>query len=163
MSEIDTVRQQAHLTRNVVRLNLDGISHEQSLIQPKPAGNCSNWVVGHLVTIYNKVLPMLGQAPVEVAGDLGRYARGSSALTRPSEAIALRELVRAWEEACVRVDAGLAALPPHRLGMPVPDSPTGDPDETVGSLLGVVLFHQAYHAGQLGILRRIAGKGGAIS
>jgi hypothetical protein len=163
VSVIDAMRQQAQLTRNVVRLNLEGISHEQSLIQPKPAGNCSNWVVGHLVTVYNKVLPLLEQTPVESAGDLDRYARGSSALTRASEAVALPALVGAWEEACVRVDAGLAALPPRRLEMLVPDSPTGDPDETMGSLLAVVLFHQAYHAGQLGILRRIAGENGAIA
>jgi hypothetical protein len=37
MSEIGGMRQQARLTRDVVRMNLEGISHEQSLIQPKPA------------------------------------------------------------------------------------------------------------------------------
>ena len=37
-----------------------------------------------------------------------------------------------------------------------------DPDETVGSLLSVVLFHQAYHAGQTAVLRRVAVKDGAI-
>lgn len=36
-------------------------------------------------------------------------------------------------------------------------------DETMGSLLAAVLFHQAYHAGQLGILRRIAGESVAIA
>src|SRR3984957_12916616 len=163
MSEIGGMRQQARLTRDVVRMNLEGISHEQSLIQPKPAGNCSNWVVGHLVTVYNRVLPLLGQTPVDSAGDLARYARGSSALTRASDAVPLRELVSAWDEACVRVDTGLAALPPRQLEMVVPDGPTGDPNETMRSLLAVVLFHQAYHAGQLGILRRIAGEGGAIA
>jgi hypothetical protein len=147
----------------VVRLNLEGISHEQSLIQPRPAGNCLNWVVGHLVTVYNQVLPLLGQTPVESGGDLSRYARGSPALTRASDSVPLRELVSAWDEACVRVDTGLAALAPQRLEMLVPHSPTGDPEETLGSLLGVVLFHQAYHAGQLGILRRMAGEHGAIA
>jgi hypothetical protein len=163
MSEIGGMRHQARLTRDVVRLNLDGISHEQSLTQPRPAGNCSNWVVGHLVAVYNQVLPLLEQTPVESAGDLGRYARGSPPLTRVSDAVPLPKLVSAWEEACVRVEAGLAALAPRRLEMLVPDSPTGDPDETLGSLLAVALFHQAYHAGQLGILRRIAGESGAIA
>lgn len=37
-----------------------------------------------------------------------------------------------------------------------------NPEETVSSLLTVVLFHRGYHAGQTGILRRIAGKAGAI-
>ncbi len=115
MSEIAGMRQQARLTRDVVRMNLEGISHEQSLMQPKPGGNCSNWVIGHLVTVYNKVLPLLGQEPVDSAGDLNRYARGSPALTRASEAAQLGDLVHAWDEACVRFDAGLAALPPQGL------------------------------------------------
>ncbi|MEO8090106.1 MAG: hypothetical protein ABI703_07410 [Gemmatimonadales bacterium] len=34
---------------------------------------------------------------------------------------------------------------------------TGDPDETVGSNLATLVFHQAYHVGQTGGLRRVAG------
>jgi uncharacterized damage-inducible protein DinB len=44
---------------------------------------------------------------------------------------------------------------------PGPDS-DGELTETVRSLLGTILFHQAYHSGQTGLLRRIAGKPGAI-
>jgi uncharacterized damage-inducible protein DinB len=163
MSGVASLRHQARLTREVVRLNLEGISHEESLIQPRPAGNCLNWVLGHLLTIYNELLPLLGQPQVLPSGALAPYARGSSPITRPSEALPLQDLVSAWNEAAARVDAGLAELPAERLMEPVPDSPTGDPDETTGSLLFTVLFHQAYHAGQLGILRRIAGKPGAIT
>jgi len=41
-------------------------------------------------------------------------------------------------------------------------SPTGNPNETVRTLLTTIMFHQAYHAGQTAVLRRIAGKEGAI-
>jgi hypothetical protein len=163
MSDIASLRHQAQLTRDVVRLNVEGISHEQSLNQPRPAGNCINWVLGHLIVVYNEVLPLLAQASVETSGPLTRYARGSLPITRASEALPLRDLVTAWDEACVRIDAGLGALPPRRLDALIPDGPTGDPHETLGSLLGTVLFHQAYHAGQLGLLRRIAGETGAIA
>jgi hypothetical protein len=60
------------------------------------------------------------------------------------------------------VDAGLAAIDPETFDDPVPESPTGNPDETVRSLMSTVMFHQAYHAGQTAVLRRIAGKEGAI-
>ncbi len=69
----------------------------------------------------------------------------------------------AWDEATTRVDAGLAALPVEVLGHPVPHSPENDPDETIRSLLSTIFFHQAYHAGQTGVLRRVIGKPGAIA
>lgn len=61
-----------------------------------------------------------------------------------------------------RVDAGLAGLTPDVVDSPAAGSPTGNPDETVRSLLTTVMFHQAYHAGQTAVLRRVAGKEGAI-
>jgi hypothetical protein len=48
-NEIEVLRHQARVTQRVMRLNVEGISHEESLIQPQPAGNCLNWVIGHLV------------------------------------------------------------------------------------------------------------------
>jgi hypothetical protein len=63
-NEIEVLRQQARTTQRVIRLNVEGISHEQSLIQPQPAGNCLNWVIGHLVAAYESIFPLLGQEPV---------------------------------------------------------------------------------------------------
>jgi uncharacterized damage-inducible protein DinB len=68
----------------------------------------------------------------------------------------------AWDECSRRVDAGLAALGPEALSARAPFSPSDDPNETVGSLLSTVCWHQAYHAGQTGLLRRAAGRAGAI-
>lgn len=162
MSEIEVFRHQAQATHEVLRLNVAGVSQEESLIQPHPGGNCLNWVVGHLVCIYDKTLPLLGQEPVMEKGALKRYDRGAPPLQDPSEALELQELMAAWSEATRRIDAGLAGLTPEALDRPAPRSPGNDPKETVRSLLAVTLFHQAYHTGQAGILRRIAGKEGAI-
>jgi uncharacterized damage-inducible protein DinB len=60
------------------------------------------------------------------------------------------------------MDAGLADVQAETLGRPAPASPTGNPDETIGSLLATILFHQAYHSGQTAVLRRLVGKPGAI-
>jgi uncharacterized damage-inducible protein DinB len=62
-----------------------------------------------------------------------------------------------------RLQAGLASLTPEALEqpMPGPDS-NGELTETLRSLLTIILFHQIYHAGQMGVLRRIVGKPGAI-
>jgi hypothetical protein len=161
-TEIEVFRHQAMLTRAVVRMNLDGVTHEESLVQPHPGGNCLNWVVGHLTCIYNNSLPLVGQENVVPPESLARYDRGSPPITDPAEARDLAELMATWDRVADRFDAGLAAFSPEVLDQPAPFSPGDDPDETVRSLMSTILFHQAYHAGQTGILRRAAGKEGAI-
>jgi hypothetical protein len=163
VSELQSFRHQAQLAHHVVRLNADGLTHEESLVQPRPGGNCLNWIVGHLVWVYAGALPMLHQEPVLQQDALSRYARGAPALRNPDEARDFGELMAAWDEATRRVDAGLAALPVEVLGRPAPHSPENDPDETVRSLLSTIFFHQAYHAGQTGVLRRVIGRPGAIA
>jgi len=67
------------------------------------------------------------------------------------------------DEAVKRFDIGLESLTPERLDSAAPFSPSNNPKETVRSLMTVVAFHQAYHVGQMGVLRRIIGKPGAIA
>jgi DinB superfamily len=162
VGEIENFRHSARTIHKVVRLNTEGLTQAESLIQPRAAGNCLNWVVGHLLCVYQKVLPMLEQRPVIKASALQRYDRGSSPISNADGAMELSELMDAWEETAERIDAGLAGLASETLDRPAPFSPSGDPNETVRSLFATLFFHQAYHAGQTGILRRIAGKEGAI-
>ena len=160
-SEIDLWRQQTRATGRVVGANLAGLTHEDSLVQPRPGGNCLNWVLGHLLTVYNGVLPLLSQEPVMDKGALQHYVRGAPPIRDGAEALDFQQLLSAWNQAIERIDAGLARLSPDVLDRPA-ESPTGNPNETVRSLLTTVMFHQAYHAGQTAVLRRIAGKEGAI-
>jgi hypothetical protein len=162
-NEIATLRHQAGLIHKVVHINVAGVTQQESLINPKPEGNCLNWVVGHLVCIYNKVMPLLGQKALPEADRLKRYDRGSAPVRNASEAMELSELLSIWDEASQRVDDGLSSLTPEMLDARASFSPTNDPNETVRSLVSTILFHQAYHSGQLGVLRRIAGKPGAIA
>jgi hypothetical protein len=161
-SLVDGYRHMAVLTDRVLHANVEGVTQEESLVRPEPGGNCLNWVVGHLVAVYNNALPLFGQERVVEPAVLKRYDRGSAPLTDPAEATDIGELMRLWDQAAARVDAGIATLVPETLEQPAPFSPSGDPSETVGSLVATVLFHQGYHAGQTGVLRRIAGHAGAI-
>lgn len=161
-SPVGVLRHQAALVHRVVQINADGVTQAESLVQPQPAGNCLNWVVGHLLAVYHNVLPLLGQEPVLDAAVLKRYNRGSAPLRNGADALDISQLMTAWDECCRRVDAGLARLSEDTLAEPAPVSPTNNPDETIGSLLSTVCWHQAYHSGQIGVLRRIAGKPGAI-
>jgi uncharacterized damage-inducible protein DinB len=162
LSEIEIFRDNARTIHRVVRLNADGITHEESLGQPQPAGNCMNWVLGHLICVYEEVLALLGQQPVMGKEALRRYGRGTPPLQDGAAALPWDTLLTAWDQVSERVEAGLASLTAEKLDAPAPGSPRKNPNETVRSFLGLFFFHQAYHAGQMGILRRIAGKEGAM-
>jgi uncharacterized damage-inducible protein DinB len=161
LSEIAVLRYQNQLTQQVLHMNLADVSHAESLVRPKEHGNSLNWIVGHLLCVYNNVLPGLGQAPVMLTERLKRYDRGSDPI-RDAEALDFAALHASLDEAITRFDAGLAGLSAEALDAKSPFSPTNNPEETIRSLMGTVLFHQAYHAGQTGVLRRVIGKPGAI-
>jgi hypothetical protein len=160
--EVENFRAQVGLIAESVRVNCAGVTHAESLVQPHPAGNCLNWVVGHLLWVFEITLPMLGEEPVLGAGALERYIRGSEPLREEAEALGFRALMDAWEEAARRLDAGLARLTVEEMAGSASKHPGAEPGESIRSLLSGVLFHQAYHAGQTGVLRRLIGKEGAI-
>lgn len=163
VKELAIFRRQAGGVNRTVKINTAGITHEESVIQPEPGGNCLNWVLGHLLSIYNQALPLLGQQPVLDQPTIRRYARGSEAITSSAEARRFEELMTAWDETVNRVDAGLAGLTPEALERPAPPGPgPSEPGDKVRDTLSVLMFHQGYHAGQTGVLRRLVGKTGAI-
>ena len=161
-AEVELWRLQARMARDTVNANTHGLTHEESLAAPQPGGNRLNWVLAHLLSVYDGFLPLLRQEPVIGAPTLKRFARGAPPLENPADAIDWGWGGGACNPARDRVDAGLARLDPEILDQPVPNSPSGNPDETVRSLITTVMVHQAYHAGQTGVLRRIAGREGAI-
>ena len=160
-SEIAVLRQQAGIIDAVLRTNLEGISHSESLITPRPAGNCLNWIVGHLVHGYEQALPHLGQERVLAPGALERYARGSAPLEGPEDAWDIGELLSAWAQGARRFDEGLGALTSDDLKRSQDFFGRGA-QRTLRAYLSFVMFHQAYHAGQTGVVRRVVGKAGAI-
>ncbi len=159
--EIQAYRLHARITDHCVKANAQGVTHEESLRAPQPGGNSLNWVVGHLCCIYNNAIPLVGQQPVVEREVLARYDRGSDPIT-PADALPLVQLLETWDALSRRFDAGLAGLTPEYLDQAAPFSPSGNPDETVRSLVNTILSPQAYPAGQTGVLRRVAGHEGAI-
>ncbi|HTW49865.1 MAG TPA: DinB family protein [Acidobacteriaceae bacterium] len=159
---IEVLQSQAASIRATLHRNVDDLTHAESLHSPQPGGNCLNWVIGHLDQVNEQMLGLLGQSAVLGATALARYQRGTPELQDAGEALPLEKLMSVWDEQWARIDKGLAELTAEKLETPVPHSPRGKADETVGSLLATLLFHQAYHAGQTGLLRRIAGHEGAI-
>ena len=45
-------------------MNLEGMTQADSLVQPAGDANCANWILGHLVSVQNAVMGIVGAEPV---------------------------------------------------------------------------------------------------
>jgi uncharacterized damage-inducible protein DinB len=143
----------------VLKKNLQDVTHEESLRQPEGGGNCLNWVLGHIVATRNVVLEMLQQEPVWSKEVVDSYKRGSAPIRDDSYAQPLDKIVADLDRTQDRLVAGLTEASEVQLSAPSAEKAPGD---TVGETLFILQFHEAYHAGQTGLLRRMAGHEGAI-
>jgi uncharacterized damage-inducible protein DinB len=150
---------QIRMNESIARRNLDGISHEDSLVRAAADGTHINWIVGHIVAIRSLLLPVLRQEPVLDSDHVASYRAGlkDDSLIAPFETIVDR-----FHQSTERMLAAVASASDDDYAKPAPFSPGRDPNETVGSLLERFMIHEGYHLGQTGILRRVAGKPGAI-
>lgn len=158
MKQQDSLSQHFGLMYQTAGANLNGLTHEQSLAQPAPGGNCANWILGHLTNVQNGIMSLVGEPPVWESDQLQRA--GFEPITGRSEAIdwdTLRERFLGSKERCL---AAVARLSDKALDESVPHPFGGTCSR--GELLNTLAFHQTYHAGQLALARRVAGLEGVI-
>jgi uncharacterized damage-inducible protein DinB len=139
--------------------NLEGITEEESLTQPQEAGNCVNWVLGHIIASRHGALKLLGNGGIWGREELAKYDRGGTPITNGAEALSLERL-RADEAATRKLMAeALDNASEADLGKEPPDKTLG---ETAGAQLVGFQWHEGYHVGQLSLLRRVLGKAGVV-
>lgn len=158
MTNQEMLARHFELVYDMIERNLNGMTHEQSLARPAAGGNCANWILGHLVNVHNGLMEDLGEEPVWESDQLARA--GFEPIESPEGAIdwdILRDRFLRSRERCL---AAVRALTDDALADEVP-APFGGTTSRAG-LLTTLAFHQAYHAGQLGLTRRFAGLPGAI-
>jgi uncharacterized damage-inducible protein DinB len=158
MSIQEMIAKQFGFVYRLTEANLEGMTPEQSLAQPSPGGNCANWILGHLTNVQNGVMQLIGEKPVWESEKLARA--GSDPITGPAGAIdwsPLRDHFLGSRDRCV---AAISTLSEEALAESVPHPFGGTCSRA--ELLNTLAFHQAYHAGQLAVSRRIAGLEGAI-
>lgn len=91
----------------VLGLNAEGLTHEESLLNPQAAGNNFNWILSHILAGRVEALDHLGGTPVWDEEQRARYVSGSAAIT-PETALALSDLLAALDESQDRLMAALS-------------------------------------------------------
>ncbi len=142
--------------------NVEGITHALSLVPAAPEGSTLNWLAGHLVVGRSGVLTRLGGDPLWTEEEARGYRRGDP--KRPAaECHDFEWLAGRFRAAQEPIAAALGALDPERLQTLVPHPVRPGETMPLGLALGALIFHESYHVGQTGILRRLAGLPGAIA
>ena len=152
---VDALRKLFDINHQALGMNVKGLTHEESLIQPPGGGNCLNWVAGHIVATRNLVLGLLGEEPIWGEAEAARYKRGSAPIRDGGSAAPFDRILADFSRSQERIRAGLARLTDADLARE-------RDKETLADSLHFLQFHEAYHVGQAGLLRRMAGKEGAI-
>jgi uncharacterized damage-inducible protein DinB len=147
------------LTHQLIRMQTDGLSHKDSLLQPPFRGNCLNWVLGHILEGRNTALTLLGESPIWDNEKVSRYGRGSEAITRGEQALPLGRLLEDLDRSQERIAAALTGTTPEELATVVPFRGSQRP---LGQALASQHWHETYHTGQLELLRQLAGTDDAI-
>lgn len=137
------------LNLRVLRMQTEGLSHENSLLTPPFRANCLNWVLGHIVVYRGRALARLGEEPVWDEERSAPYSRESEPL-KAEDAQPLAQIMADLEVTQDRLAAALAELTAEDLERSVDD-------RTLAQQLTFAYWHEAYHAGQTELLRQLAG------
>ncbi|MCF7810131.1 DinB family protein [bacterium] len=157
MTKFDLI-QLFRINYSALQMNVKDISDAESLILPGgKGGNCLNWVVGHITQSRNITLDLLKEEPVIEPKDAEIYKRGEH-VDSVEDLMPFTEIMNAFNQSQKALLTALDELSDDSLNRPVKEGE----ESTLEQQLSFLNFHEAYHIGQTGLLRRIIGKDCAI-
>ena len=122
-------------------------------------GNTAHWILGHVALARRGLLRKLGvEVPVEAWED--HFQRGGTpdaAAAYPAPAELIADLAANGERLSERLPSLSEVERGAEWGTAFPDGST-----TVAGGAHFLYFHETYHLGQIGLLRRICGKPGFV-
>ena len=132
---------------------IEGLTHDESLLQLPFRGNCLNWILGHIIAGRNVALELLEAEPVWNTEAQARYIGGSPPILEDGDGLPLEALVKGLDETQARMEAALAQCAEQDLEQ-IREFTRGS--QPLWQHLEGRQWHETYHAGQLQILRNLA-------
>ncbi len=132
----------------VINKNLEDITQDESVMTPAGGGSSINWILGHIVLTRDYLHQLLGIEHMCDEKIEKLYAQGTPTLKK-EEAVELKSLLKIFNDSQEKI---LKALDEFDIRVD---------EEKMNNIPGLS-FHEAYHAGQTAILRRVIGKKGII-
>lgn len=164
-TETATGRLQAHIEaftqlRQFFKVSLSGeLNARARVFQAGKSFSHIHWLVGHMAWVMDGVAGSTFGRPVAMAVETGQqFGMGATPDPQAEGYPALEDLMREFDAAVVQTIDALETMTDEDLDRPLPeDSPAKDRFPTLGALLHGMVFHTAYHLGQIALLRRAQG------
>ncbi len=141
-------------TAFVVERQLDGLSHEDCLLQLPFRGNCANWVLGHIVSSRSSMLHAISGKSYWGEEENGLYKFGSEPITDGEKALSLEQLRAHLSASAESLKTAVKEASREQMETIWNEKQ----QSTVLDFLLFMVWHESYHAGQLEYLRQLAGK-----
>ncbi len=138
--------------------SLAGLSREQGLTRLGGTGNPLLWIAAHLATSRYGLGFMLGLDCPRPWGE--RFTRGSE-VGDLAAITGAEEILSAWTGINGALASRLAELGDDELDAPAPRNFPIE-DKSVLGALGFLAYHEAYHVGQMALIRKALGLGGLV-
>ena len=141
------------VSTNLYLKALRGLDRAALLARASDHSNPLLWIAGHLAQSRCRLASIVGVACEVPWATL--FATGSRVLEDDGYP-AIHEITSVWSDVSNQVLRRLAELDERDLAAP-PPLRVATPDGTVRGALALFVFHDAYHIGQMGFLRRWLG------
>jgi uncharacterized damage-inducible protein DinB len=152
---LPTLQAQFGTSFGFLQQNLQGFDPQNASNTPTHGGNSAAWLLSHIIAARQMPLVFSGGQPLWNQENLQRWARSPVAL----EAHETTD----WNQLCSDLKKTQEALMAHLATLEASDLERQTPAGTLGSTLSFLATHEAYHVGQVAMLRRALGMPGVMS
>ena len=133
----------------------EGITDEESNTRTHGLINHIKWIAGHMLhSRLNTITKVTGGQPDDTYG--AQFGRGMT-IDHNAPYPSMEEITSKWNAVSPAISERINNIPEEVLASKSPvQAPVAD--DTIRGLFSFLLSHEAYHVGQLGILRKMVGK-----
>lgn len=149
---MSTIKNQFDLHTRLFNNVLDGIEDSDSNSRANDQVNHVKWLAGHLTSTRFGFKDMAG---LDADPYAEHFSHGNS-IDPDADYPSIESIKANWNDISGKISAAMENLPAEAMAAPGPQVPISG--GTMGDFLDFIMHHEAYHLGQMGLLRKFMGK-----
>ena len=151
-SRLQPLLQNLALSERLFDNALDGLSEQDCAAHTNPRGNSLRWIAGHIV-FHRFALARVAGVAATCPFSPEHFGRGAK-LQPEEDYPSMAEILDTWRSITAKLKQRLNELSPQEIEAPLPLSyPVAQQNVLHG--LWFLSWHEAYHVGQMGYVRRL--------